>query len=183
MAAPVRDPKQTPVEPGWDNVDGVLVEKDMGAESDWIATEAIGFMRNFVGRGKLGRVFGQGGGYQYPALDDGRLRFPDVSFVAAEKLPNGIPHRGWLTVPPDLVVEVCSPNDEAEEVQTKVRVWLEGGARLVWVIFPASRQIAVHRMDRTGKTLVDGDMLDGEDVLPGFTVPVGELLPPLTDAV
>jgi hypothetical protein len=50
--------------------------------------------------------------------------------------------RGWngsggdLPFAPDLAVEVISFSDSFADVETKARVWLERGARLVWVVEP-----------------------------------------------
>jgi Uma2 family endonuclease len=51
----------------------------------------------------------------------------------------------------------------------KVGDWLEGGARLVWVIDPERRVAPVYRQDGTETHLAETDTLDGEDVLPGFS--------------
>jgi Uma2 family endonuclease len=162
------------IEPGFDMVDGVLVERDMGNESDSVGATFIAVLHPHVKAGRLGRVFGPNSGYQYAALDNGRLKFPDVSVVLAERLAGGVP-KGWASFPPDLVVEVVSPNDEADEVQQKVGQWLAGGVRLVWVVYPEAREVVVHHPDRHSQTLVLGEELSGEDVVPGFRVAVSEL--------
>ncbi len=123
---------------------------------------------------KLGRVFGVSAGYQYRALDNGRLKFPDVSYVANERLAGGVP-KSWAPFPPDLVVEVVSPNDEADEVQQKVRQRLAGGVRLLWVVYPEAREVVAHHPDRSSQTFVMGEELSGEDVLPGFRLPLADV--------
>lgn len=78
---------------------------------------------------------------------------------------------------PDLVVEVVSTHDEAEDVEEKVRDYLRAGECRVWVAYPRTRIIHVRRPDGRDTTLEAGDTLEGEDVLPGFTCPVAALLP------
>ena len=49
------------------------------------------------------------------------------------------------------------------------------GARRVWVVDPERKTVTVHGPDRTPRTLGLHDVLDGEEVLPGFAVPVADL--------
>ena len=88
-----------------------------------------------------------------------------------------IEEEGWLTIVPDLAVEVVSPNDTAYEVEQKAREYLGVGARLVWVVYPNIRSVRVHRPDGTEAMRREGDELGGESVLPGFACRVGELFP------
>lgn len=174
-------PPRRLIEPGIDLVDGVCVEKDMGTYSDAVAAQLGIELGYFVRRHGLGLVLTQGAGYQFPALDQGRLRFPDLSFVRAGRYAGGKVPTKWTTFAPDLVVESVSPNDTAEEVVRKVRSWLDAGVRMVWVVYPGSRQIVTSRADRTGQTLREDDILTGEDIVPGFEVRVGEIFPPGED--
>ncbi|MGH7529309.1 MAG: Uma2 family endonuclease, partial [Gemmatimonadales bacterium] len=82
----------------------------------------------------------------------------------------------YLELAPDLVVEVVSHNDRPGETLGKVGDWLEGGARLVWVIDPARRLARIYRADGTETVLGEAERLDGEDVLPGFTVELAAIL-------
>ncbi len=161
----------TRIEPGWDLVEGVLVKRTKGNRSAFVGT-TIGTLIGVHARATgLGKVFGASAGYQDPELDDSRLWFPDVSYVSAERLCGGIPKR-WAAFPPDLVVEVVSPNDEADEVQQKVGQWLAGGVRLLWVVYPEAREVVAHHPDRSSQAFVMGEELSGEDVLPGFRLAV-----------
>ncbi len=83
----------------------------------------------------------------------------------------------WDVVP-DLMVEVISPSDKAEELQTKIREYFEAGARQVWVIYPRER-IAYIQTNRTKiQVLTDCDSITGGDLLPGFQLPLAQLFPP-----
>ena len=53
--------------------------------------------------------------------------------------------------------------------------YLRGGTRLVWVVWPQHAQIDVwhsNTLDGPVATLGSGDMLDGEDLIPGFSYPI-----------
>jgi len=56
-----------------------------------------------------------------------------------------------------------------------VQDWLSHGAQLVWVVEPKTRTVTVYRPDGTANVLQAMDILDGEDVLPGFQFPLQRL--------
>ena len=95
---------------------------------------------------------------------------PDVSFIRVGRLKPDL-MEGHVPIPPDLAVEVVSPNDYFREVQDKVGEYLRAGVRLVWVLEPSSRTILVYWADGTGETLNESGRLSGEAVLPGFSRP------------
>ncbi|MGH7545780.1 MAG: Uma2 family endonuclease [Gemmatimonadota bacterium] len=109
------------------------------------------------------------------AYDRERVRAPDVAFVSTSRLPGGKLPCGFLHGAPDLVVEILSPSDTPADVQQKVHDWLEGGARLVWWVVPDTRSVTVYRPDGSARLVREGEVLDGEDVLPGFTSPVSDI--------
>jgi Uma2 family endonuclease len=110
--------------------------------------------------------------------DPDTVRAPDVAVVRVERIPpEGLP-RGYVPFPPDLAVEVVSPNDTASEVEEKVDEWLRFGARLVWVAYPTGPRLSVHRADGTTLRLGPDDDVDGGDVLPGFRMKVRDLFYP-----
>lgn len=103
------------------------------------------------------------------------VRAPDVAFVSNDRLP--LPGTtGFAELAPDLVVEVLSPDHRPGEVLGTCGDWLSAGCRLVWVVDPGRREVRVYRADGTVAVLADGDALNGEDVLLGFSVPVAEVL-------
>jgi Uma2 family endonuclease len=77
---------------------------------------------------------------------------------------------------PDLVVDVLSPGDRPGEVLAKVADWLSAGTRLVWVVDPERRLARVYRPDGSETIVTVEGALDGEDVLPRFTCPLGAIL-------
>jgi len=75
------------------------------------------------------------------------------------------------------LVEVISPYDSASDVQEKIEEWLRFGARMVWAFYPKTESVWVHRSAIETLMLGPDDVLDGGDVLPGFSCRVGDLLP------
>jgi Uma2 family endonuclease len=102
------------------------------------------------------------------------VRAPDVAFVSESRL-TGTLIPGYPELAPDLVVEVVSPNDMADELQIKVEQWLRAGSPLVWVLFPASRSAIIYESTGGAMLLRADDSLRGDPVLPGFTCRVDDL--------
>jgi Uma2 family endonuclease len=112
--------------------------------------------------------------------DPDTVRAADIAFVRRERLPAGDLPRGFFEGAPDLVVEILSPSDRYTDILRKVSEWLEAGAAMVWVVDPEHHGVMVFRSDGTLRLLGESDSLEGEEVLPGFRYPVGELFSPLT---
>lgn len=115
-------------------------------------------------------------------MKNGNKRSPDISFFAKERL-QGMTELpvGFLEDAPDLAIEILSPSNTVEEMDGKLVEYFESGARLVWVANPTQRYILVYRCAREpDRLLKSADALDGEDVIPGFALPVAELFQPLS---
>jgi len=107
----------------------------------------------------------------------GLVRIPDLSFIAWDKLPGReSPTDPIPDLAPDLAVEVLSEGNTKPEMTRKVREYFEAGVRLVWLIDPKKRTARVFSgLDHS--VLVRADQaLDGGDVLPGFVLPLKDLL-------
>jgi Uma2 family endonuclease len=120
----------------------------------------------------LGEVLDSSTGYRLPWGD---VRSPDVSFVAAGRLPAIMPSE-FGTVAPDLAVEVLSPGDSHAQIERKVEDYLRWGVRLVWVIDPRSGDATVYRSGASPLHLTLDGRLEGADVVPGFSCPLSDLL-------
>jgi Uma2 family endonuclease len=100
-----------------------------------------------------------------------RTYVPDLVYVAREKLP--FPRH--LHAAPDLAIEVLSPDQHRPAFLDKIQFYLLNGVRLVWVIDPETRTVAVQVPGEETRMPGSGDMLDGGDVLPGFSVPIDDI--------
>ncbi len=123
---------------------------------------------------QLGRVVGSDVGFQLTTNPD-TVRAPDAAFVSQERLAAVGHVRGYFPGAPDLAVEVISPNDLYTEVDEKVAEWLEHGARVVFVVNPRRRTVAVHRARQPVRVLTGDDVLEAEDLVPGWSLPVRNL--------
>jgi len=123
----------------------------------------------------LGKTYAAETGFLIAQNPD-TVRAPDFAFIQMSRLPAGGPAARWVPVVPDLVGEIVSSGDRLTEVRDKVQMWLDAGVRLVWVVFPAQRVVEVWRPGQAERALRAGDTLDGEDVVPGFSVPAREIV-------
>jgi Uma2 family endonuclease len=122
----------------------------------------------------LGRVYAAETGFLLSTNPD-TVMAPDAAFVRAERLAQGTPVAGFFSGAPDLAVEVVSPSDTYTEVEEKVTLWLQHGARMVVVINPRRHRVAVYRPDRPVLFLSEQDELSGDDIVPGWSIRVRDL--------
>jgi Uma2 family endonuclease len=127
----------------------------------------------FVEGKKLGVIFGAETGFIIRRDPDSVLA-PDVAFVRLERLTAELP-QGYFDGPPDLAVEVLSPNDRASEVQRTIRDWLQSGCCAVWIVDPETKTVTIYKSNQEIAVLNPADTLADEQLLPGFTAVVGEI--------
>jgi Uma2 family endonuclease len=97
---------------------------------------------------------------------------PDIAFIARNRA--GPPVTGYRDGAPDLVVEVMSQWDSRPKVSRKATLWLELGARSVWVVDPRQRTVDVWLSNSERKLFHEDDELV-DDTVPGFRVKVAEI--------
>jgi Uma2 family endonuclease len=102
------------------------------------------------------------------------VRVPDVSFVAAERIPADNPP-AFLPLAPDLVVEIISPSETAKSIAEKVSDYLQAGTPLLWLVYPERQEVQEYRLDQPFHIYRIDEELDGRDVLPGFRYALREL--------
>lgn len=153
-------------------VDGQPVEKEMGgARHGGVGVRLIIRLGSHVEAHGLGGVYGPDTTF----LIGHNERLPDVSFVAAARIPaEGEPEGIW-PMAPDLAVEIISPNDLYEKVHSKMREYFAAGVRQVWLISPEHKTVTILHSPTQITILTEEDELTGGDLLPAFRCPVREL--------
>ena len=154
-------------------VDGEIRVSPAGSRHGVVSLKVAARLLAFVSAQKLGHVFESSTGFRLPG---GNVRSPDASFVARDRFEGDQPPEGFSPVPPDLAVEVLSPDDRPRAILDKVGEYLERGVRVVWVIDPRSRTATVYRSLSDVSRLGPDDDLDGQDVLPGFRCRLSDIL-------
>ncbi len=154
-------------------IDGVLVEKATGQEESRLAALLISFLIAFVRPRNLGTVLAPDGPSR---LSPNQIRYPDVAFVARNRF-QGRKNRKEpiLDLAPDLAIEVISKSNSRREMERKLRDYFNAGTRLVWYVDPKSRTVRVYTSPKDLTTLGEDQVLDGGEVLPGFTLSLRDL--------
>ena len=130
-------------------------------------------LAEYTEKGKLGNVSTEVG-FRLSRKPD-TVRAPDVAFVSRARVPAGALSEKFVEFPPDLAVEVLSPEDTAREVLRKVEEYLSAAVSLVWVVDPGTQTVTVYHSLQDVKILSAGQELDGAEVVPGFKIAVAEI--------
>ena len=158
----------------WELIDGEPVKVPPSSDrSSWIAAEIAYYIRDYLREHPIGRMFGADAGFILFA-DRDTVRAPDAAFVTFERLPELT--GTFVPIPPDLAVEVLSPTDRIADALSKASMYLQAGVPLVWLIDPRKRTATIFKQDESPTTIGEDGILEGEEILPGFTLPLAVLL-------
>ena len=161
-------------------VDGVIVEKAMGAYESLLAVVLIRYLEAFAEEKDLGLVLAPDAMLR---LSPGLIRAPDVSFVSWGRLPGRVfPARPIPSLVPDLAVEVLNEGNTVAEMDRKLAEYFRSGVRLVWYVNPSTRTVAVYTSPTSCLQVDESQVLDGGEVLPGFVLPVRKCFGRVTQA-
>ncbi|TAG97939.1 MAG: Uma2 family endonuclease [Oscillatoriales cyanobacterium] len=156
-------------------VNGELIDMgNSGAKHGYVCSVLMILLGGYVHIQKLGAMFDSSTAFK---LKSGNKRSPDVSFMAKERLQglDELPD-GFLEGAPDLAVEILSPSNTVEEIHNKLVEYFDNGSRLVWVINPKEKYVLVYRSSEEPDRLLKSiDSLDGEEIVPGFSLAIAEL--------
>jgi Uma2 family endonuclease len=110
-------------------------------------------------------------------LPKGAKRSPDLAWVKRERWEalTAEQRRGFPPLCPDFVLELRSPSDALEYVQSKMQEYLENGAQLGWLIDPLERKVYIYRPQAPVECLDNPQAISGEPVLPGFVLELGRV--------
>jgi Uma2 family endonuclease len=154
---------------------GMLLSEPLpGTRHGLITVRIAALLDAHVRPRRLGVVLGNDTGFILSRSPD-TVRGPDVAFVARERFDALEDVTRAFPGAPDLAVEVLSPSNTAGAIRAKVADYLAAGTRLVWVVDTAVEAVAVYRSLLSPRTLLEGDTLEGEDVIPDFRAAVTEL--------
>jgi Uma2 family endonuclease len=123
---------------------------------------------------QLGEAFSSSTIFRLPG---GSQRSPDLSWVensrwAALALED---RKKFPPIAPDFIIELRSESDNMAELQAKMREYQDNGVRLGWLLDPKSQVVEIYRLGRSVEVLQSPTVLDGEDVLPGFTLELSRI--------
>ncbi len=160
-------------------VDGQLLRlRSPDLRYDSIAGDFLRTVGNFALATNLGRVTLPATGFLIsPPGDPDTVLVPAVAFVQVAHVPDERERTAatYLRLVPDLVIEIAAPGQLRPAIAEKTAHWLAAGVRLVWVVWPNRRQVEASCLLNGAlqmQTLNADEVLEGCEVLPGFSVRV-----------
>ena len=138
-----------------------------GLHENESATELNIWRRDFGGMATGSNAF-----YRMPIT--GGVLVPDAAWVSPERLAEHPPVPGDpIPICPDFVIEIRSGTDNLAPLQAKMRLYIQNGALLGWLIDTRNRRVYIYRAGQPEPELLENPAtLSGEEVLPGFTFEV-----------
>ena len=122
---------------------------------------------------RLGLVVG-GAGFVMER-DPDTVIAPRGAFVSSDRLTEDKAPDGYFPGEPDLAIEVASPFDTPADLERKRNMYMRLPVRLLWWIDPERHTASVHVPGKSVRQLSDSDFLDGESIVPGFSIRIAEL--------
>jgi Uma2 family endonuclease len=153
-------------------IDGVLVEKAMGWYESYLGFILGTYLQSYNRAHQAGVILGEQG---LMRVHPGQLRMPDIAFYSWDHFPKRLLPKGdILDVVPDLAVEIRSKGNTNKEMARKRQEYFDGGAKLVWEVYPKKRCVYVYTAPDRFTILDQSQALDGGIVLPGFSLSISD---------
>jgi len=155
----------------------ITISPPMTLKSAYNEGEAFFFLKLWSKSNKLGKAFSPSAAFDLP---DGSTHKADGAWISTRQLDRLSPEEqdSIPRIVPDFVLEVRSKTDSLIQLKKKMaEVWLDNGVRLAWLIDPRNQKVWVYRPGMPVEELRGAEVaLSGEDVLPGFTLRLSDLL-------
>lgn len=151
-------------------IDGIVVMSPSPfPDHSELSSEIAGQLRDFAQQGGHIRVFPD----TDVKLTSGKVYRPDISVYRSDRLKGKV---RLLTSPPDLAIEILSPNSKALDLITKRDDYEQFGVGEYWIVDPADARVRCWR--RQGVRLIEStqsaDTVRCES-LPGFSLDLAPL--------
>jgi Uma2 family endonuclease len=103
-------------------------------------------MTFFVEENELGSVYGPRVAFR---INDAESPEPDVAFVRSER--RHLLRRGFVAGPPDLAIEIVSPDSVERDYVAKRHQYREAGVSEYWIIDEDNQRVTVLKLDARGR--------------------------------
>ena len=160
---------------GFELIDGRVIETSRCCESAYLGGRLFIALSNFNKAHDLGVCLPGGAVFRcFGDADDVRRSGP--CFIGHARLP---PRPWWdtPTAPPDLTTDVATPEESPDDAVGRLSAFLDAGSVEAWLVLPLARVGLVMRRDGSARWLREADAFDGGDLLPGFSLPLKDVLP------
>ena len=164
----------------------IIIKPPSDAVSGEIGARFSTLLATWVYSHEWGRVLDASTGISMP---NGDLLSPNISFVSREQLRENL--RIYLSVVPQLIVEIKSSRDRVRGIEEKITLFLSQGVQVGILIDPDKHTVRIYRAGGLSKdadtgesipqatTLRDGDTLTLPELFPGWELPITSLWPPI----
>lgn len=105
-------------------------------------------------------------------VSDVQKRIPDMAFFTRDQILDSADDKEPI---PAFVVELISPADKADKIETKVIEYFRAGVQVIWHVFPALRMVRVFTSVRNSITHFETDTFDAGPAVPDLIMTVNEL--------
>jgi Uma2 family endonuclease len=153
----------------------ILIMTPSGSETGRRNVKITTQLEIWNSQSNLGEVFDSSAGFKLP---NGANRSPDASWVKADRWNALTPEQQERFAPlcPDFVVELRSPSDSLKDLQEKMQEYIANGTQLGWLIDRKNQRVEIYRPGKDVEILDSPVSLSGEDVLPGFTLYLQQIM-------
>jgi Uma2 family endonuclease len=154
----------------------LLIMPPVGLETGGFEGDAFYYVKQWA-MANGGKAFPSNTGFTLP---NNAVRCPDAAWIS-DKNYSKIPKselKKFSRICPDFVIEVRSPSDNFKPIQEKMEEYLENGSMLGFLIDPIQQKAWIYRKNQAPEQVEDfSGSLFGEDVLPGFALPLSAFKP------
>ena len=105
-------------------------------------------------------------------LTSTQMRRPDIAYFTDEQIRQS---RQGVDVIPKFVVEIISPTDDAEAVETKITEYFKAGVQVLWQIYPGNQLMYCYTSRKQVVICLEADRCSAAPVLSEFAISVNEL--------
>ena len=145
----------------------LIVMSPTGLEGSGFNSEIIADLTIWARQDGRGKVFDSNGGFTLP---DGSMRTPDAAWLSWQRW-NALPRseqKKFGRVVPEFVIELRSETDRLPVLQDKMRIWIENGVEVAWLIDPEEKAVTIYRPGDEPEHLAHPTSVQGTGPIAGF---------------
>jgi Uma2 family endonuclease len=145
----------------------LIVMSPTGLEGSGQNSEVNADLTLWARRDGRGKVFDSNGGFTLP---DGSMRIPDAAWLSWQRW-NALPlseQKKFGRVVPEFVIELRSETDRLPVLQDKMRIWIENGVEIAWLIDPIEKSVTIYRPGDQPEHLAHPTSVQGTGPIAGF---------------
>jgi Uma2 family endonuclease len=130
-----------------DLIDGVIhMASPDNTDADRLCWFLGGLLYDCAEAQGLGRVLGSRVAFR---LGERQAPEPDVAFVQASRLQRI--HPGYVDGPPDLAIEIVSPDSVERDYVAKRELYRQAGVAEYWIVDEIEKRVSLLRLDSRGR--------------------------------